>query len=599
MKKITIGKFHLNNLSSLYLYAVIVGVAAGIAAMGFSYLLHLAEDFVKTLYASSNENNLSLNDKLGNALSNPINSITIIVLPAVGGLVAGIIAYFFSRDSVGTGTDEMINAFHNNEGKISAKVPFFKSVATIFTLSTGGSGGKEGPISQVGAGIGVIVANFVKAGSRARRTLLLSGTAAGLGAIFKAPLGGALTAVEMVYKEDLESDALIPAFLSSVTAYLIYTFYTGTDSFMKISELSTLHVPELWFYIILGILCFVFGFLFMKGFKDARSFIASIKIHPIIKPAIGGLLVGLLSLFFFEVSGTGANFLEDIIMGKEVNYFSNYHSQFWIVCSLLLIAFLKIVSTTLTIGSGGSAGIFGPSLFVGGMLGAAVGTFAQQMLPQYDIRVASYIVVGMGAFYAGVASAPIAGIVMICEMTGSYVLLPQLILVSIFTFILAKRISLYKSQVENRFKSPAHTWDMQVDLLDAVNISEQFKTPRNFATITKNIKFKELQQLAANLHSSDFVVVDENNQYVGMLSLRTIKPEVIETITENCGIENHINKEVPSINFHLPVSSAMKVIVMFDVDKVAIEDEGVIIGYLRYRDIFNLYQQAGKRNKES
>lgn len=599
MKKITIGKFHLNNLSSLYVYAVIVGIAAGIAAMGFSYLLHLAEDFVKTLYSATNENNLSLNEKLGNALSNPINSITIIVLPAVGGLVAGIIAYFFSRDSVGTGTDEMINAFHNNEGKISAKVPFFKSVATIFTLSTGGSGGKEGPISQVGAGIGVIVANLVKAGSRARRTLLLSGTAAGLGAIFKAPLGGALTAVEMVYKEDLESDALIPAFLSSVTAYLIYTFYTGTDSFMKISELSTLHVPELWFYVILGILCFVFGFLFMKGFKDARSFIASIKIHPIIKPAIGGLLVGLLSLFFFEVSGTGANFLEDIIMGKEVNYFSNYHSQFWIVCSLLLIAFLKIVSTTLTIGSGGSAGIFGPSLFVGGMLGAAVGTFAQQMLPQYDIRVASYIVVGMGAFYAGVASAPIAGIVMICEMTGSYVLLPQLILVSIFTFILAKRISLYKSQVENRFKSPAHTWDMQVDLLDAVNISEQFKTPRNFATINKNIKFKELQQLAANLHSSDFVVIDENNKYVGMLSLRTIKPEVIDTITENCGIENHINKEVPSINFHLPVSSAMKVIVMFDVDKVAIEDEGLIIGYLRYRDIFNLYQQVGKRNKVS
>lgn len=599
MKKISLGKVHLNNLSSIYVYSVIVGVLAGFAAMLFSYFLQNAEEFVTTLFVNYNSNNLSFGEKLNNVVLNPANSVIIVLLPAIGGLLAGLIIYFFSRDSVGTGTDEMINAFHNNEGKISGKVPFFKSIATIFTLSTGGSGGKEGPISQVGAGIGVIVANVVKAGSRARRTLLLSGTAAGLGAIFKAPLGGALTAVEMVYKEDIESDALIPAFLSSVTAYLVYTFYTGTDSFMKISELSTLHLSELWFYIILGILCFVFGFLFMKGFKDTKSFISSIKIHPVIKPAIGGLLVGIISLFFFEVTGTGANFLESVILGKETNYFSTYHNEFYIVCSLLLIAFLKIVSTTLTIGSGGSAGIFGPSLFIGGMLGGAVGVFAQQMLPHLDIRVASYIVVGMGAFYAGVASAPIAGIVMICEMTGSYVLLPQLIIVSIFTFVLAKRISLYKSQVENRFKSPAHTWDMQVDLLDAVNISEQHKTLRNFATVNQNIKFKSLQQLAAKIHASDFVVVNDNEEYVGMISLRTIKPEIFETLTDNCSIDNYITKDIPSINYYLPFSSAMKVIVMFDVDKVAIEDEGKIIGYLRSRDIFNLYGQAGKKNKGS
>ncbi len=136
-----------------------------------------------------------------------------------------------------------------------------KIVATLFTLGTGGSGGKEGPISLIGAGIGVIINQLAKGGARARRTLMLCGTAAGLGSVFKTPLGGALTAAEMVYKEDIESDALIPCFISSVTAYLVYTAYAGTAPFLNIANISNFHVSEIVFYLLLGVVCFAFGYL--------------------------------------------------------------------------------------------------------------------------------------------------------------------------------------------------------------------------------------------------------------------------------------------------------------------------------------------------
>ncbi|MFN7015419.1 MAG: chloride channel protein, partial [Bacteroidia bacterium] len=353
-----------------------------------------------------------------------------------------------------------------------------------FTLPTGGSGGKEGPISYIGAGIGVWIANLAKAGARARRTLLLAGTAAGLGSVFKTPLGGALTAAEMVYKEDIESDALIPCFISSVTAYLVYTIYAGTDPLINVSGLNNFHFSEMLFYLILGVLCFVFGFLFIKGFNDAKAFIGRIKIPTYVKPAIGGLLTGAIALVLFEVSGTGTVFMESTIHGNFPDFFGG-RLWFEIIISLLIIAFVKIVATTLTIGSGGSAGIFGPSLFIGAMLGAAVGVLAKHFLNQ-NVSIASFMVVGMGAFYSGVANAPIAGIVMIVEMTGSYVLLPPLILVSIFTFILSKKISFYKNQVENRFKSPAHSRDMKSDIIDQILIKDHFPEYRLLAVIKRN-----------------------------------------------------------------------------------------------------------------
>jgi len=590
--------FNIKNQNSIFLYAVIVGVIAGIISSLFAWLLHVLEHFYNSFHTHRADEYFTLKEKVNFIFDHPTSSLAVLLLPAFGGLIAGLIVYLFSRDSKGTGTDEMIDAFHNKDGKINTQTPIFKSLATLFTLPTGGSGGKEGPISYIGAGIGVWVANIAKAGARARRTLLLAGTAAGLGAVFKTPLGGALTAAEMVYKEDIEADALIPCFISSVTAYLVYTIYAGTEPFLNVSGLSSFHFSEIIFYLILGVLCFSFGFLFIKGFNNAKAFINKIKIPSYLKPAIGGLLTGAIALVIFEVAGTGSAFLESVIHGRLPDFFGG-GMWFELLISLLIIAFVKIVATTLTIGSGGSAGIFGPSLFIGAMLGAAVGVTAKHFL-HHDVSIASFMVVGMGAFYSGVANAPIAGIIMIVEMTGSYVLLPPLIIVSIFTFILSKKISFYKNQVDNRFKSPAHTWEMKNDIIDQILIKNHFPEYRLLAVIKRNTTVIEALNLAADIHASDFVVVNDNLKYQGIISLRSVDYEITKKLGETkVPVSRFMDKSVPYVTPEDKLSKALDVVMKFDVDKVAVVEGELTVGYIRSKDIFDAYTQQLKMKKDN
>ncbi|MDP2388041.1 MAG: chloride channel protein [Bacteroidota bacterium] len=589
---------NIKNQNSIFLYAVVVGILAGVVSMIFSWVLHLLEYFYNSFHTHRADEYFTFSQKINYIFEHPGSSLTVLLLPAFGGLMAGLIVYLFSRESKGTGTDEMIYAFHHKDGKIDTKVPVFKSLATLFTLPTGGSGGKEGPISFIGAGVGVWVANMAKAGARARRTLLLAGTAAGLGAVFKTPLGGALTAAEMVYKEDIETDALIPCFISSVTAYLVYTLYAGTEPFINVSGLTSFHFSEIVFYLILGVLCFSFGYLFIKGFNDAKAFINKIKIPVYIKPAIGGLLTGAIALILFEVAGTGSLFLESTIQGHMPDFFGGA-LWFELLLSLLIIAFVKIVATTLTIGSGGSAGIFGPSLFIGAMLGAAVGVAAQHFLG-HKVSIASFMVVGMGAFYSGVANAPIAGIVMIVEMTGSYVLLPPLIIVSIFTFILSKRISFYKNQVDNRFKSPAHSWEMKNDIIDQILIKDHFPEYRLLAMVKRNATVIETLNLAAEIQASDFVVVNDQLKYQGIISLRSVDYEITKKLGETkVPVSRFMDKSVPFVRPEDKLSKALDVIMRHDVDKVAVVEGELTLGYIRSKDIFEAYTDQLKSKKDN
>ncbi|HWY38880.1 MAG TPA: chloride channel protein, partial [Bacteroidia bacterium] len=575
--------------NSIYVYSVVVGLVCGVASMIFSFLLSLLEAFYTSFHIQSSNKTESILEKVNFASHHISSSLIIMLLPAFGGLVAGLISHFFCRDASGTGTDEMIYAFHFKEGKINTRIPFFKALATLFTIPTGGSGGKEGPISLIGAGIGVWLAGIVRAGARARRTLLLAGTAAGLGAVFRSPLGGALTAAEMVYKKDIETDALIPCFISSVTAYLIYTAYAGAESIFHITTPQAFHSNEILFYLLLGGLCFAFGYLFIRGFNDTNRIFARMKMPAWVKPAIGGLLTGCIATLFFEITGTGNNFLEYVITGNYPDYFAT-HGALTIALTCLCIAFLKIVASGLTIGSGGSAGIFGPSLFIGAMLGAAVGIFTQVIFPHQQVSIASFMVIGMGAFYAGVAHAPIAGIVMIIEMSGNYSLLPPIIIVSIFTFLLSRSISFYKNQVENRFKSPAHSFNMRSDVLESTVLKEQFPEFRNLAVVNENWSFEQVKHHAAQIHASDFAVINDKWHYLGMVSLRNI--HVKKEDHEN-PIKNYM-EIIPSVSSDQSLSTALNVILDNDIDKVAITEGTRFVGYVRYRDLFEAYNNKAR-----
>lgn len=589
--------FGIRGPKSLYLYSIVIGIVSGLGAYLFAFLLAKAEYYTFGSLAGWQTSHPAGEIHFGHDKPLVFNRWIFFALPIIGGLLTGSIVYFFCKEAEGTGTDSMIKAFHHDEGKMNTRVPVFKAISTIVTLATGGSAGKEGPTAQIGAGFGAVISKVLGVGARARRTFLLAGTAGGLGAIFRAPLGGAITAVEVIYQEDFESDSLVPCIISSVTAYLVFSSIAGSGSIFHVGKVGLTDYRELFFYILLGLLCFGVGFLFVRTFNYIEQVFQKIPIHPILKPGIGGLFVGSLGFFFPEVIGSGFGLLQDTISGKNI---ASNESLLYVAFFFLLIAFLKIITTSFTIGSGGSGGVFGPSLFIGGMLGGFVGTIAKILFPELNFSVTPFILVGMASFFAGIASAPIAGMIMVCDMIGSYSLLPPLMIVSVLAFVLSHKWSIYKGQVENRFKSPAHEWDMNQDAMERIKISKYFAEFRKYAIVEKYKRLTEVEDVALEIRASDFIIVDSEHKYIGAASLRrnrlkTEDEESREALKDLITIED-VTFSLPAVTRENTLGEALRIILNHDIDKVAIlKDNGIVDGYLRYIDILNAYHTELKK----
>ncbi len=575
---------------SIYVYSLLIGLFSGVGAYGFNILLSFAESLTFS-HLIGYDPGVPAGDLFFSAheSSNQISYLWLFFLPAIGGLLSGLIIYFLCPEAAGGGTDSLIQAFHFNEGKIPAKLPFYKALVTILTLASGGSGGKEGPTAQIGAGFGSTLGSILGVGARARRTLMLAGTAGGLGAIFRAPLGGAITAVEMVYKEDIESDSLVPCILSSVTAYLTYSSFAGRGAVFAVAEYSLSDYRHIPFYIALGLLCFFIGYIFVNFYHFIQDHFSVWSIPNYLKPAIGGLMVGSIAIFFPEVLGSGFGLLQKMVNGDHLE---SFHFSLNGPIFFLSIALVKIVSTSFTVGSGSSAGLLGPSFFIGGMLGGFVGSVAQILFPGMGVLIFPFMLVGMGSFFAGVARAPIAGMVMVCDMIGSYELLPPLMIVSVIAAILSNKISIYRHQVQNRFQSPSHHWDMNQDIMDRISISKHFKEFRKFAVVLDSTPLTELQSKAPGIQASDFILTDQNQKYKGIISLRKnrILPEFEEHLAMLITCDE-IVQEVPGVSPTDTLGKGLRILLQYDVDKVAIlGDQNKCLGYLRYIDLFHAYQ---------
>lgn len=597
----------IRNPRRVYLYSILIGLATGAGAVLFHVALSYAEHFTFDYIVGMQRSYPAGEHPIGGDPAVPFNPWMMLLLPVIGGLLCGLVVHFISPEAAGSGTDTMINAFHRKEGRVSSRIPLYKSIATIFTVSSGGSGGPEGPIMQIGGGIGSAIARLVGAGARARRTLMLAGIAGGLGAVFRAPLGGALTAVEVVYREDIESDSLLPCILSSVTAYLVARAAGSQSSIFAVPEVSLEHYHELLFYLVLGLACTGIGYLFTVFFNYIRDTFAEMRIHPVWKPALGGLMVGLIGIFFPEVYGSGLGYLQQIILGKNPFLASDpdgvagqYGAELDGMASdplaitgfFLLVALLKIVTTSFTVATGGSGGIFAPSLFIGGMLGGAVGTLTGYFFPELDISVPSFILVGMAGFFSGVAGAPLAGMITVCDIIGSYALLPPLMIVSIISSVLSHKWSVYKGQMKNRFESPAHYYDMNLDILDSLKIKNVFKEFRNRAVCENHMLLADLEDRAHEIQASDFVVIDSDSKYRGVCSLRRVHHTKTSSAIRMLITVEDVLETVPPLTPEDTLAKALRILMHSEVDKFAIIDNsGVLLGYLRFNDVFQAYHE--------
>ncbi len=429
------------------------------------------------------------------------------LITGIGGLISGLIVYKFAPEAEGHGTDAAIDAFHNKRGFIRRRIPFVKLIASAITIGSGGSAGREGPTAQIAAGAGSVLADIFKLSAHDRRIAMAVGIGAGIGSIFKAPLGGAILSAEILYRRDFEAEALVPSFIASVIGYSIFSMWSGWTPIFGTGSISPFHRPqELLSYAILGIVCGLVGAAYGRTFYAIRDLFKKMNLPNWSKPALGGLLVGIIGMFLPQILGMGYGWLQFAING-------NFTVLPVGVMAGVMIA--KILATGLSIGSGGSGGVFAPGLVIGGMAGAIVWSLLHQFTSITPATPTSFVVVGMMALFGGIAKAPVAVILMVTEMTAGYSLLPPSMLTSAIAYLVAGKSFIYESQVTNRAESPAHRPEYSVPLLQRLKVKEAMN-PR-VITVSRSTSLGEVAAILKS-YNIDATPVVENGRLVGIVA---------------------------------------------------------------------------------
>ncbi|MDA8408711.1 MAG: chloride channel protein [Deltaproteobacteria bacterium] len=430
----------------LILDSLLLGVVGALSAQLFMFLLNGAQHFFLGWLAGYRPPGLPEEGGVLIEFFGPHSRWLIPLSTTLGGLISGILVFSVAPEAEGHGTDTAVKAYHRSAGYLRPRVPFIKMIASAITIGSGGSAGREGPTALISAGIGSIYASVFNRSEQDRRTIVLIGMAAGLSAIFRSPIGCAVFAVEVLYRDmEFETGALFYAMLASIVAYVLNVAFVGWQPLFQIPPgLGVSEVSEYFWYILLGIAAGLIAAILPSIFYGFRDQFRRIPVADIFKPAIGGLLLGILALFLPQVLGGGYGWIQEAINGKLSNYL------------LLALVIGKILSFSFTVSSGGSGGIFAPCLFVGAMLGG----FMADLLGQ---PCASFAVIGLVAVFGASARVPFATLLMVAEMTGGYQLLvPAATALSVSLAIqmtLTRRLtykSLYEGQVRGRGDSPAH-----------------------------------------------------------------------------------------------------------------------------------------------
>lgn len=565
--------FIINGYLPKIFLAALIGCVTGFVAVAFHAGLDFAGELVRKPWSGENA----------------LPWWSFAAMPTIGGLLVGLIIYKITKtpETAGQGTDNMIRSFHYHGGKIRSRVAPVKFLTSIITLSTGGSAGYEGPVSQIGSGVASTLCRMFKMPRSLRGQFTLAGTAAGLGAIFKAPLSGALTSVEVLYREDFESNAFATSIVSSVVAFTVYIAFVGTaPAIVGVPVFPFTNGIELLACAVLGILCFPFSYLYVRCYNESENRFAKWTVPNWIKPAIGGAFVSVIILAYPEVAGGGFEFIGQVMKDLMPH-------TVWGVLVLLAIVLAKIVATAFTVGSGGSGGVFGPSLFIGGVLGAMFAGVCELIAPGVIRTPEMFILVGMAAFFAGAAKAPIAGVVMVCEMTGSYSLLPGLLIAAVMHIAFSRPWSIYKSQVVNKFASPAHHGDMDQDILRITTVGDvveqcEMKTLRGEETLSGMLPYLEL----------DYVYpVYRKDKYIGLLDMSIVRnafilsPELVQhLLISDCTVK------APMLSDSMDLHSASRIFIHHKMNELCVKNaRGDVIGVLSYSAIFKAYDRIIKQ----
>ncbi len=424
---------------------VVLGIVGALAAQLFTWALRICAHLFLVWLAGYHAPGLPEEGGVLRQVIGPHGLWLIPVATTLGGFLSGLLVYNFAPEAEGHGTDTVVKAFHRAGGFIRARVAPLKLVASAITIGSGGSAGREGPTALIGAGVGSIYATVAHRSDEQRQVLVLAGMAAGLSAIFRSPIGAAFFAIEVLYGSmEFEAGALLHTMLASIVAYAVNGFFVGWQPlFYFPPAASNLRALDYAWFGVLGLAGGVIATVLPVVFYRLRDAFRALPLPPVLNPAIGGLGVGLIAMKFPHVLGGGYGWIQEAIDGRLA------------LKLLFILIFLKIIAFAFTVSSGGSGGVFAPTLFVGAMLGGFLSSL-------FHLPSAMFVVVGMTATFGAAARVPIASLMMVTEMTGGYQLLPPAAFAVLLSYVIQTQLSarlkynsLYEAQVLGRAQSPS------------------------------------------------------------------------------------------------------------------------------------------------
>ena len=560
--------------SVMLVTSLIVGIGAGLGAVLFRRLI----DWI---------HNFAYNDIAG--ILAEWYPLHLIVIPALGGAIVGPLVYYFAREAKGHGVPEVMEALELRGGKIRPRVVVVKSLASSVCIASGGSVGREGPIAQIGSALGSLIGQLLKLSEDRVRTLVACGAAGGIAATFNAPIAGAVFALEVLLRR-FGSVYFGAVVISAVTADVIAHYFEG-DSRTFLTPEYTMQSPwELLLYTLMGFIAALAAVGFSRLLYFSEDIWGLIRIPEPTKPLLGGILLGLLGIVSYQIDG----FPRVFGVGYETienTLFSQLTLQ--VTFGLLL---LKLLATTLTLGSGGSGGIFAPSLFMGAMLGASFGQIAHTIFPEIVAPSGAYALVGMAAFFGGVAHAPITAILILFEMTGDYQIILPLMLSTVLSTIVSRNLSpdsIYTLKLKRRGVELSQ--DTQaIDLMQGVTAEIAMNCETD--AVSSDMSLIELMSTFSSTHYHALPVVQNETELVGLITINELDHVRSKGTLESKTIADILTINNPAtILPHQPVWMALRHLEAQGEGCVPVVSESgknILLGVLRRIDIIRAYNKA-------
>ena len=548
--------------------AVFVGVGTGLGAVAFRKLIAL----FKTLFFTHTR-----------SLFGFLGSFSVVPLPAIGGILVGLLVYFFAREAKGHGVPEVMAAVALKGGRIRPIVVLIKCLASSICIGSGGSAGREGPIVQIGSAFGSTVGQVLKLSDRRIRTLVAAGAGSGIAATFNTPIAGVIFAMEVILGE-FATETFSAVVIASVIATVAGRAFLGNQPAFAAPTYTLTSVWEILLYAGLGVACAVVATAFIRGLYRSERIFERLRMPEWGKPALGGLGVGVLGVYAPQVFGVGYESIDAALTGQVT----------LVMLAVLVVA--KIAATSLTLGSGGSGGVFAPSLFMGAMLGGLYGRLAHGWWPSVTAPTGAYALVGMAGLFSASARAPITSVIILFEMTQDYaIMLPLMLTCAVSTLLgtLLSRESIYTIKLKSRGIDLLKRRDLGV--VQGITVGQAMRPVEQLTTISPEMSVQSLARLFSETYHHGFAVLDASGAFFGVVTLKDLERTLH---TEQSGERTVRDIATTNVVTAFPDETLEDVLRAFgalDVGRIPVVDRKSpkkLLGMLRWSDIVRSYSQV-------